>query len=262
MPPSREVCERPAERVAEIVRAAAEEAIDVHGYFTIAIAGGSLVKMLGAMAGMENIAWDKWHVAWVDERCVLHADAESNYGGAVAAWLSKVPIPRTQVFAIDETLCTPESLAADGSMAVATAAAESYEKLLRAVPDEVLPRGRNSVVRLSGLPAFDLLLIGFGPDGHICSLFPGHPLLTDESDWADGSARWILPIGDSPKPPPARITFSLPVVNSAVRVVLVGTGEGKKEIVRDAFAPGSTLPCAMIAGDPLWILDAPAASLL
>ena len=88
--------------VAAAVAAAASQAIAERGAFFIAIAGGSLVKMLGAMADLPGIEWGKWHVAWVDERCVPLADPESNYGGALAAWLSKVPIPGEQVHTIED----------------------------------------------------------------------------------------------------------------------------------------------------------------
>mmetsp|Transcript_55260 Transcript_55260/g.140110 ORF Transcript_55260/g.140110 Transcript_55260/m.140110 type:complete len:275 (+) Transcript_55260:80-904(+) len=246
-----EVCALPAQRVAALVGQAATLAIEAHGAFSIAIAGGSLVKMLGGMAEMPGVQWDKWHVAWVDERCVPHSDPESNYGGAVEAWLSKVAIPASQVYAIDESLC-----GASGAGEGSTTAAEEYERRLRAVPETSLPRGAD------GMPAFDLLLLGFGPDGHICSLFPGHPLLADES------GRWVLPISDSPKPPSHRITLSLPAVNAAAQVILVGTGAGKQEVVRDAFTPGCDLPCVRALGaspdvrPPTWVLDEAAAALL
>ncbi|CAE8581424.1 unnamed protein product, partial [Polarella glacialis] len=100
-----EVCTDVAGRMAALVAETAEAAIASRGAFTIAIAGGSLVKMLGAMAEMPGLQWQKWHVAWVDERCVPHADPESNYGGAKEEWLSKVPIPSAQIYAIDEKLC-------------------------------------------------------------------------------------------------------------------------------------------------------------
>lgn len=245
-PPKRkEVCEAVAPRVAELVGQLATEAIAKHGAFSIAVAGGSLVKMLGAMADMPDVQWDKWHVAWVDERCVMHAHKESNYGGALDVWLSKVPIPKTQIYPIDEHLAHPGESAE---------AASEYEKRLKSLPEEALPR------LMGGLPAFDLLLLGFGPDGHMCSLFPGHPLLQDTS------GHWILPIADSPKPPLERITFSLPAVNASSNVIVVGTGEAKAEVVEQVFTAGCELPIAKAWGrhaeGPLWILDQDAAKLL
>jgi 6-phosphogluconolactonase len=240
--PSVEVSVDVAARVATLVSQAADAAITERGAFVLAIAGGSLVKMLGAMASMSNVNWEKWHVAWVDERVVPHSDPESNYGGALSAWLSKVPIPAAHIYAIDEKAAATS----------AEAAAAEYERVLRALPSTILRLASD------GLPRFDLLLLGFGPDGHICSLFPGHPLLTDASN------RWVLPISDSPKPPPQRITLSLPAVNAARKVILVGTGEGKKEVVKASLSPGCSLPCALIAesSQPLWLLDQPAAALL
>lgn len=250
-----EVCARPGERVAELVRDAAARAIESHGAFSLAIAGGSLVKMLGQMSGLPGVQWEKWHVSWVDERCVPHADPESNYGGARAAWLVNVPIPESQVHAINEALCAPGAGGEAG--AGAAAAAADYESQLRALPESVLPRSGE------GLPVFDMLLLGFGPDGHVCSLFPGHELLDDSS------GRWVLPISDSPKPPPERITLSMAAVNAAAQVVLVGTGEGKQEIIKAALGTeGSNLPCARVTGaapvdlPPTWVLDGPAAALL
>lgn len=249
-PPRRkEVHQDVAPRLAELIGELANEAIAKHGAFSIAIAGGSLVKLLGKMAEMTGVQWDKWHVAWVDERCVPHADKESNYGGASEHWLSKVPIPKGQIHAIDESL-TPGG----GGMEVASKAAAEYERRLKSLPEEALP------ILTGGLPAFDLLLLGFGPDGHICSLFPGHPLLQDTS------GQWILPIADSPKPPPERITFSLPAVNAASNIIVVGTGDAKAEVVNQVFAPGCQLPIAKAWGrhaeGPLWLLDQEAAKLL
>mmetsp|Transcript_12091 Transcript_12091/g.26650 ORF Transcript_12091/g.26650 Transcript_12091/m.26650 type:complete len:285 (+) Transcript_12091:2-856(+) len=247
-----EVCALPAQRVAAHVQQAQTKAIADHGYFSLAIAGGSLVKMLGAMKDMPDVSWDKWYVAWVDERCVPHDHDESNYKGAKEAWLSKVDIPAAQILAIDESLCGP----VDADAEVSVKCADEYETRLRSLKEEVLPRGAD------GQPSFDLLLLGFGPDGHICSLFPGHPLLED------ASGRWVLPISDSPKPPPNRITLSLPAVNAANQILLVGLGDGKKEAVQSAFTPGCKLPCALAHGadpaghPPIWVLDEAAAASL
>mmetsp|Transcript_33600 Transcript_33600/g.77510 ORF Transcript_33600/g.77510 Transcript_33600/m.77510 type:complete len:166 (+) Transcript_33600:54-551(+) len=75
----------------------------------------------------------------------------------------------------------------------------------------------------------DLAVLGFGPDGHTCSLFPNHELLKEEE-------KWVASITDSPKPPPNRITLTYPVLNQYTRHVLFcGAGSSKSPIVKDVF---------------------------
>jgi 6-phosphogluconolactonase len=107
------------------------------------------------------------------------------------------------------------------------------------------------------LPAFDVLLLGMGPDGHTCSLFPGHKLLEEESVI-------VAPISDSPKPPTNRVTLTFPVINNAKACIFVCTGDGKKEIVAKILDEGVDYPAGRVRpakGELVWILDEPAAAL-
>eukprot|EP00977_Amphora_coffeiformis_P006283 scaffold1351_cov176-Amphora_coffeaeformis.AAC.17 len=80
----------------------------------------------------------------------------------------------------------------------------------------------------------DLAVLGFGPDGHTCSLFPDHPLLQE-------STQWVSPITDSPKPPPNRITLTFPVLNKFTRHAIVcGAGSSKGPILEKVMAAVST----------------------
>jgi 6-phosphogluconolactonase len=244
-PGTRTVVDDASKTMGALVRARSAEAIASRGVFSIALAGGSLVKALASVKDYADVDFTKWRVFWVDERCVPHDDDESNYGGAMKALFNDVNVPKSQLYAIDETLCETNAGAAAGC-------AKAYEDALKALTPDVI--GVND----QGLPVFDLLLLGFGPDGHICSLFPNHELL-------NVTEGWILPITDSPKPPPERITFSLPVVNAAREKVFVASGEGKAEmtaiILEHAPLDGS-IPAALVTGDVTWIIDQAGASRL
>jgi len=233
-----------ADALASLTMKAAEQAIEERGSFTVALAGGSLIKLLGGLKGKNEIDWDNWHVFWVDERCVPHDDPESNYGGALQALLSDVPIPASQLYAIKESLCQKNEGAAQPCAA-------EYDARLKGLSRSILPTK-------DGLPIFDLLLLGFGPDGHICSLFPEHPLLKVTEPW-------ILPISDSPKPPPERITFSMPVVNAAKKKCFTAIGEGKAEMAATIIKSAGDdpkIPASYVKGDVAWLMDAAGASLL
>jgi|EP00927_Polykrikos_kofoidii_P049487 6-phosphogluconolactonase len=233
-----------ANALASLTLQCAAQAIEERGSFTVALAGGSLIKLLGGLKGKAEVDWANWHVFWVDERCVPHDDPESNYGGAMKALLADVPIPASQLYAIEESLCQSNEGAAEPCAA-------EYDARLKGLSSAVLPVN-------DGLPVFDLLLLGFGPDGHICSLFPEHPLLKVTEPW-------ILPIADSPKPPPERITFSLPVVNAARKKCFTAIGEGKAEMAAKIIkSPGdeSSIPASFVKGDVVWLMDALGASLL
>ncbi|KAH7538295.1 probable 6-phosphogluconolactonase 4, chloroplastic [Ziziphus jujuba] len=209
------------------------------GSFTVVLSGGSLISYLSKLVEpplVDSVDWSKWHVFWVDERVVPKDHEDSNYKLAYDGFLSKVSIPTGNVYAIND------ALSAEG-------AADDYETCLRHLV-------KNGVLALSesGFPKFDLQLLGMGPDGHIASLFPGHPLLNEKE-------KWVTFIKDSPKPPPERITFTYPVINASSYIAMVVTGVGKSGAVQTAFANSGTLPVESVLpeGELTWFLDKNAA---
>lgn len=181
--------------LAEFILAAQTDAIAARGQFTIALSGGSLPNQLVPLGKVPGVQWDKWQVFFADERIVPLEHAESNYAACAKAFLDQVPIKREQIHTIDEKLITATIKDVTGPAADAAAA----EKEAVAVADDYT----NQITKTFGSdkPAFDLILLGMGPDGHTCSLFPGSKLL----EVKDKLIEYIV---DSPKPPPRRITFT------------------------------------------------------
>ncbi|EPE37091.1 NagB/RpiA/CoA transferase-like protein [Glarea lozoyensis ATCC 20868] len=214
-----------------------------HDSFKVAVSGGSLPKTLAkallapATSAEEKLQFDKWEIFFADERAVPLDHEDSNYCLLKAELLDKIPaeLGQPKVHTINTDLLDDVQEMAD-----------QYEKLL--VESFA---ARDSVK----LPIFDLLLLGCGPDGHTCSLFPGHELLR-ETDC------WVAPIEDSPKPPAKRITLTLPVVTHGVKIAFVATGGGKKEIMKQIFEGGGGLPCTLVNEGGLdrvtWFTDSPA----
>ncbi|XP_054039407.1 6-phosphogluconolactonase [Rissa tridactyla] len=205
------------------------------GRFSLGLSGGSLVGILSrhlpaAAAGPAAPA--RWLVAFCDERLVPPEHPESTGGAYKAQLLPRLPGPGPRVLALTPGLSP-------------AAAAEDYAAQLRqAFPGQEVP-------------VFDLLVLGVGPDGHTCSLFPGHPLLQEKE-------KIVAAITDSPKPPPERITLTLPVLNAARMVVFVATGEGKAAVLKRILEGDeeNPLPAARVrplSGQLRWFLDEPAA---
>uniref|UniRef100_A0A4W3JS25 6-phosphogluconolactonase n=1 Tax=Callorhinchus milii TaxID=7868 RepID=A0A4W3JS25_CALMI len=147
--------------------------------------------------------------------------------------LSKISIPNNHVVAINPTLPVEE-------------AAKDYAVRLR----ELFP-GDN-------MPVFDLLILGMGPDGHTCSLFPDHPLLKEQT-------QIIAPISNSPKPPPRRITMTLPLLNAARSAVFVVTGDSKATVLKEVLEGKSAnpLPAGLVQpAEVNWFVDQASASKL
>lgn len=222
-----------------------EKFAEERGAFTVVVSGGSLIKSLRKLLEppyVDSIDWSRWHVFWVDERVVPKDHPDSNYKLAYDNFLSKVPIPPGHVYAIND------ALSAEG-------AAHDYETCLKQ-----LVKTNVIATSTSGFPKFDLMLLGMGPDGHVASLFPGHPLVKEEK-------KWVTFIKDSPKPPPERITFTFSVINSSSYIALVVCGGGKAGAVKTALGGNQTsdlLPVQMVSpeGELKWFLDKEATSKL
>ncbi|KAM5172870.1 6-phosphogluconolactonase isoform 1-T4 [Mantella aurantiaca] len=201
--------------------------------FRLGLSGGSLVQLLSReLPKTAGLNTEGWKVAMCDERLVPFTDPESTYGEYLRQLVPSGILSESQFITIDPSLSVED-------------AAADYIKKLR----EIFPG--------NDLPAFDVLILGLGPDGHTASLFPGHPLLqvTDEI---------VAPIRDSPKPPPQRITLTLPVINAAKTVVFVATGESKAIMLKRILQEEESdpLPAARVSpanGKLLWFLDEPAA---
>ena len=226
----KELADELTKRIIEI----SAKAIAEKGEFTVALSGGSLPNTIapGLLAAKESIAWGKWRIYFADERYVAHEHADSNLKAAKDAFLSKVT-GETQ----------PTIIAINADVSVEDAAKEYEDKLPKA--------------------PMDLILLGMGPDGHTASLFPGHALL-------DEKVRKVIHIKDSPKPPPERITFTLPYINAAKNVFFVTTGASKADVVARCAIDVSKLeadplPSARVrptAGALEWFIDADAAAKL
>ncbi|KAG0303468.1 suppressor of los1-1 [Dissophora globulifera] len=212
------------------------ESIKRHGKFTVALSGGSLPKQLSAsLKHNTSVDFSKWIVYFADERCVPLDHEDSNYLLAKTQLFDFVNIPEENIHTINPSLVhDPEE------------AAEDYISQLAgtfATKDSVR------------FPVFDLILLGVGPDGHTCSLFPGHKLLQETVDWCAS-------ILDSPKPPPRRITFTFPVLNHAHHVVFVAAGEGKQDMLHRILDSPGDLPAQLVkptTGTLSWFLDDAAA---
>ena len=204
----------------------AEAAISANGRFSIALSGGSLPKFLGKLPdsfAAKNVdpKWDSWHVFLADERCVPITHDDSNLKSIKANFLDLegVGIPEDQIYGIDAELTDQLAAGGDGADATTEAIATKYEETLR----RVLPDPHT----------LDLAVLGFGPDGHTCSLFPGHPLL------GLGPGKIVASIVDSPKSPPRRVTLTLDYLNQHTNHVIVcGAGASKNPIIKAVFDIG------------------------
>lgn len=223
-----------ADAAADLFVEAAAESILARGIFRVALAGGTtperMHRRLASEPRQSAVNWPRVDVYFGDERCVPAGAPGRNDAAARAALLDHVPIPSRSVHSIQ---------------AEASEGAERYETLIRR---EFAPAPRE-------VPCFDLIFLGLGPDGHTASLFPGHVALAE-------TERLVVRISGAPKPPPERVTFTLPLLNAARRVVFLAAGADKRDACARARRGDPSVPAGRVRpgeGRLLWLIDEAAA---
>lgn len=212
-------CER------ELVRAIGER-----GAASLVVTGGSAAEALLPRLVDVRVDWSRVDVFWSDERALPPDDAQSNYRLARELWLDAARVPPVSVHRMP------------GEAEDLAAAAATHERELIAVCGDP--------------PRFDVMLLGVGPDGHVASLFSGHPLLAEQR-------QLVAAVEDSPKPPPRRLTLTVPALHGAHLLVVAAFGAAKAAVMAEALGdPASRLPVAQVlraAERSLVLLDADAA---
>jgi 6-phosphogluconolactonase len=206
---------------------------------TVVLTGGSMgIAVLAAISSSrarDSIDWSRINMWWGDERWLPAGDPDRNETQARAALLDHVPLDPARVHPFP---------ASDSGLSL-DAAAEAYAAEL------------STAARRGHLPYLDITLLGMGPDGHIASLFPERAGIRE-------TERSVIPVLNSPKPPPERLSLTLPVLNSSARVWLVVAGADKASALGLTLAGASSneVPAAGVEGrrKTLFFVDAEAAA--
>lgn len=233
----------PAQAIAARLVTSIVDAQNAHGSASLVLTGGGLgtavlAELARSSVARDAIDWRLLDLWWGDERFLPRGDPERNETAARAALLDQVPVSRVHPMPASDDTASPE------------AGAARYAKELAAA---VRPGDHG------GVPRFDVLLLGVGPDAHVASLFPEHAALYE-------TTRTVVGVHGSPKPPPLRITLTMPAIRSANEVWLIASGIEKARAIRLALSGAGQVqvPAAGARGRSrtMVLLDEPAASAL
>jgi 6-phosphogluconolactonase len=232
-----------ATAAAERLGARLVDAQKERGAASLVVTGGGLgvatLASLRELPGRLAVDWSRVDVWWSDERYLPAGDPERNETQARAALLDHVDLDPGRVHPMP-ALDGPDGKDVDA------AAARYAESLAAAAPHGV------------GVPAFDVLLLGMGHEGHVGSVFPESPATHDE--------RAVIGVHGCPKPPPTRITLGFTAITAAREVWLLVAGAEKASAVAMALSGAGrvALPAAGAIGrqQTLWLLDEAAAGSL
>lgn len=217
------------------------KALRAHGTATWVLAGGTApmgAYRILAKDFQEAVDWSRVKVLIGDERCVPLGHPDSNWAQISHTFLNVVPIS-------DSNKLRPQH-----DLPAEAAAADYAAGLADFVQNE------------DGVPLFDHVWLGVGEDGHTLSLFPGHPAL-----FRTGAL--VIPVHDSPKPPPDRISLTLQALSNVKSCIIMASGRNKADIIGRVMRDDSGLPIVQTAktieaggGEVTWLLDTEAASQL
>jgi 6-phosphogluconolactonase len=201
--------------------------------------GNALLAAIAESPARDAVDWARLDLWWGDERFLPEGHPERNDTQARQELLGAVPLDPARVHPM------PASDGPDGDDVEAAAARYAGELAKAAGPEDHL-----------GVPSFDVLLLGVGPDTHVASLFPEHPGVRE-------TELTVVGVRGSPKPPPVRVSLTLPAIRAAREVWLLAAGEDKADAVALALSgPGEVQAPASGArgrGRTLWLLDRAAA---
>jgi 6-phosphogluconolactonase len=220
------------------------DAQSARGWASVVLTGGrtgaAVLEHVNASPARDAIDWHRIDLYWGDERFLPSGDPERNETQARAALLDHIPVPPDRVHAIEPS---------DGRFGDdPDAAAEAYAELLASA---ARPEDHASV------PTFDVCMLGVGEEGHVASVFP-------ESAAVHETERTVVAVRNCPKPPPTRVTLTLPAIRRSAEVWLITTGAGKAAAVAMALGEAGEVqvPAAGARGRrrTLWLLDRAAAT--
>ncbi len=222
------------------------DACAARGHASLVLTGGGIgtqvLAELAAAPARDAVDWRHLDIWWGDERFVPAGDPERNETGAREALLDHVDTSPERV----HPMPGPDGPDGPDGPGPEAAAARYARWLLEASQPE----------DHSQVPSFDVLLLGIGPEGHVASLFPGMPALYEE--------RTVVAVHGAPKPPPTRLTLTLPAITAAREVWILASGEEKAGAIRLALSAAGPVqvPAAGARGrqQTLFLLDRAAAA--
>jgi len=232
-------CEEFSQRAVDLIAAAAMEAVAARGRFRVALTGGRTVQPIyrhlaaGTGGELRRLLSERTDYFWGDERLVPADHLDSNFALARRLFLDELMVPAAHLHPM---VTDPTDLATT---------AHTYEQELRGIFGGELAH--------EGLPVFDLILLGLGPDGHVASLFPGSNALAEQQHWVT-----MVPPPEL-APQVARVTLTLPVLNQARLVMILAAGVERIKLARriSEGEPGTgDLPAARLRplGRLVWLL--------